>query len=161
MKRLYIAVILLASISLSSFAETPAGSTSGNINATLVRDSPGFAGIENFNKTFPQAVITGYKSKGDLTEVNFTWNGLQLMAFYSAEGELVATSRTIDFSSLPVTAQLKLKADYSNYVPRQAIEFVDADNGTSYYVSIVNVKTTLLLHVTADGMISVFKKMSN
>jgi hypothetical protein len=161
MKRLYIAVILLTSISLSSFAGSPAGATSGSNNTKHVKNSPGFVGIENFHKTFPQAVITDYKSKGDLTEVNFMWNGLQLMAFYSEEGELVATSRTIDFNSLPVVAQLKLKADYSDYVPRQAIEFDAADNGTSYYVSIVNVKTTLLLHVTADGMISVFKKMSN
>jgi hypothetical protein len=161
MKRLYIAVILLTSISLSSFAGGTAGITTGNNKTKHVNDAPKFVGIENFNKTFPQAVITDYKSKGDLTEVNFVWNGLQLMAFYSEEGELVATSRTIDFASLPVTAQLKLKADYSNYVPRQAIEFDAAENGTSYYVSVVSEKTTLLLHVTADGMISVFKKMSN
>jgi hypothetical protein len=161
MKRLYIAVILLSCISLSSFAGSPAGATSGNNNTTHVSNAPRFVGIENFNKTFPQAVITDYKSKGDLTEVNFMWNGLQLMAFYSREGELVATSRTIDFTSLPVTAQLKLKADYSDYFPRQAIEFDAADSGSSYYVSVVNAKTTLLLHVTADGMISVFKKMSN
>jgi len=161
MKRLYIAVILLTSISLSSFAGGPAGIAAGNKNTKHANNAHGFVGIENFNKTFPQAVITEYKSKGDLTEVNFTWNGLQLIAFYSQEGELVATSRTIDFTSLPVIAQLKLKADYSDYVPRQAIEFDAAENGTSYYVSIVNVKTTLLLHITADGMISVFKKMSN
>lgn len=161
MKRLYIAVILLTSISLTSFAGGPAGVAARNNKTKHVNDAPSFVGIENFNKTFPQAVITGYKSKGELTEVNFMWNGLQLMAFYSQEGELVATSRTIDFNSLPVTAQLKLKADYSDYVPRQAIEFDADDSGTSYYVSVVNVKTTLLLHITADGMISVFKKMSN
>ena len=161
MKRLYIAVILLTSISLSSFAGGPAGVAAGNNKTKHVNNAPSFVGIENFNKTFPQAVITEYKSKGDFTEVNFMWNGLQLMAFYSQEGELVATSRTIDFNSLPVTAQLRLKADYSDYLPRQAIEFDAAESGTSYYVSVVNVKTTLLLHVTADGMISVFKKMSN
>jgi len=161
MKRLYIAVILLTSISLSSFAGGPAGATAGKNKTRHVNNAHSFVGIENFNRTFPQAVITEYKSKGDLTEVNFMWNGLQLMAFYSTEGELVATSRTIEFTSLPVAAQLKLKADYSDYLPRQAIEFDAADNGTSYYVSVVNVKTTLLLHVTADGTISVFKKMSN
>ena len=161
MKRLYIAVILLTSISLSSFAGGPAGATAGNNKTKHANNAPSFVGIENFNKTFPQAVITDYKSKGDLTEVNFMWNGLQLMAFYSQEGELVATSRTIEFTTLPVTAQLRLKSDYSDYVPRQAIEFDATENGTSYYVSVVNVKTTLLLHVTADGMISVFKKMSN
>ena len=63
MKRLYIAVILLTSISLSSFAGNPAAATSGNNNSTHVRNAPGFVGIENFNKTFPQAVITDYKSK--------------------------------------------------------------------------------------------------
>jgi hypothetical protein len=161
MKRLYIAVILLTSISLTSFAGGPAGAIAGKNKTKHVNNAPSFVGIENFNRTFPQAVITEYKSKGDLTEVNFMWNGLQLMAFYSTEGELVATSRTIELTTLPVTAQLRLKADYSDYIPRQVIEFDATENGTSYYVSVVNVKTTLLLHVTADGMISVFKKMSN
>jgi hypothetical protein len=160
MQRLYIAVILLLSVSLSSFAGTPANAASGN-NTSIVNDAPGFAGIVNFNKTFPQAVITDYKSKGDLTEVNFVWNGLKLMAFYSAEGDLVATCRNIDFNNLPVAAQLSLKADYSNYTQRQAMEYDDAENGLSYYVSVVNEKKSLLLHITADGTISVFKKMSN
>jgi hypothetical protein len=152
MKRLYIAVILFLSISLNSFAGSPAGTAS---------NAPGFAGIGNFNRTFPQAVITDYKSKGDLTEVNFMWNGLKLRAFYSAEGELVATTRTIDLSSLPVTAQLRLKTDYADYIPRQVIELDDAENGLSFYVDALGKKSLLLLHITADGTISVFKKMSN
>jgi hypothetical protein len=161
MQRLYIAVILLSSISFSSFAGSPAGATTGINNTSRIADSPGFAGIENFNRTFPKAVITDYKSKGDLTEVNFTWNGLKLMAFYSVQGELVATCRSLDLSNLPVTVQLSLKANYPNYIPRQAIEYDDADNGMSYYVDVVNKKSILLLQITADGTISVFKKMSN
>ena len=114
-KRLYMPVILLLSISLTSFASN-------------TDKAPGFAGIESFNKTFPQAVITEYKSKGDFTEVSFVWNGLKLVAFYSEAGELLATSRTIALASLPVAAQLKLKANYSDYTPHNAIEFDDAEN---------------------------------
>jgi hypothetical protein len=151
MQRLYIAVILLLSVSLSSFAGTPAATT----------DAPGFAGIANFNKTFPQAVITDYKSKGELTEVNFVWNGLKLIAFYSKQGDLVATCRTMELSNLPVTAQLKLKETYPNYILREAIEYDDTNNGMSYYVNVVYNKSTLLLQISADGTISVFKKMRN
>ncbi len=142
------AVILLLSISLTSFASN-------------TYKAPGFVGIENFNKTFPQAVITEYKSKGDFTEVSFVWNGLNLVAFFSDAGELVATSRTIALANLPVAAQLRIKANYSDYIPHNAIEFDDAENGLCYYVIVANEKKSLLLHVTAEGTISVFKKMSN
>ena len=149
MKQLSIAAVLFLSISFSSFAGNP------------VEKMPVFKGAENFMHTFPQAIEIVCNNKGEFTEVSFTWQGLKLVAFYDREGNPVATSRQISTDNLPLTVQLNLKKEYAGFIPTEAIEFDDIDNSLSYYVTVVSIKTTYLLHVSADGSISVFKKMKN
>jgi hypothetical protein len=148
-KQLSIAAILFLSISLSSFAGNPA------------EKMPVFKGVEHFMHTFPQATGIVCKNKGEFTEVSFTWQGMNLDAFYDLDGNQVATSRQISVDNLPLTVQLNLKKEYAGFIPKEALEFDDIDNSLSYYVTIVSVKTTYLLHISADGSTSVFKKMKN
>jgi hypothetical protein len=149
MKKLSIAFILLITVSLSSFAGNPAN------------NYPGFKGMEHFIRTFPQATEVDCKNKGEFTEVNFMWNGLKLQAFYDQDGNPVATSRLVSIDNLPLTVQIRMRDQYSGFIPRTAIEFDDATNGLSYYVTVVSTKTAYLLHISTDGTISVFKKMRN
>ena len=109
--------------------------------------------------TFPQATGVVCKNTGELTEVSFTWQGLKLNAFYDRDGNQVATSRQVSVDNLPLTAQLNLKKEYAGFLPEEAIEFDDIDNNLSYYVTVIGQKKVLLLHVSADGSLSVFKKM--
>ena len=148
MKRLFVAVILLLSISLSSYAGGPA-------------DAPRFNGVESFNKSFPHATVIDYKNKADFTEVNFLWNGLRLQAFYDEDGDLVATCRAITIDNLPLPAQMRLRSDYAGFVLHDAIEFDHTVNGVSYFVTAVNPKNTMLLQIASDGTISVFSKKRN
>jgi hypothetical protein len=148
-KQLSIAAILFLSISLSSFAGNP------------VEKIPGFRGVEHFMSTFPQATGIVCKNKGEFTEVNFTWQGMKLAAFYDLDGNQIATSREISVDNLPLTVQLNLKKEYAGFIPKEALEFDDIDNSLSYYVTVVSIKTTYLLRVSADGSSSVFKKMKN
>lgn len=149
MKQLSIAAVLFLSISLSSFAGNPGGTT------------PSFKGAGNFMQTFPQATGIEYKNKGEFTEVHFTWQGLSLFAFYDNDGDLVATSRNISADNLPLTVQLNLQRQYAGYAIKNAIEYNDNDNNLSYYVNVVGPKTSLLLQISTDGSLSVFKKMKN
>jgi hypothetical protein len=149
-KRLSIAVILFITVIGSAYA-TPVSRN----------EEPNFVGANNFHRQFPQATNVDYKVKGQFTEVNFTWNGLQLQAFYDREGNPMATSRTIDQNSLPVNAQLGLKKDYSDGVITSVIEFNDVNEGLSYYVTVASPKITYLLRVSTSGDCSVFKKMKH
>jgi hypothetical protein len=149
MKKLSIAFILLITVSLSSFAGSPAN------------NYPRFKGIEHFMRMFPQATEVDCKNKGEFTEVNFIWNGLKLAAYYDREGSPIATCREVSSGNLPLAAQLKLKDEYSGYIIRLAMEYDDVNDGLSYYVTVINGPTAYLLHISTDGNISVFKKMRN
>lgn len=145
MKISFIAVILSLTISGSAFAN----------NSHI----PYFRGIEHFQQKFPEATEVNCKVKGQITEVNFVWNGLRLQAFYDLTGDPVATSRFVTVNSLPLFVQMSLKKEYPGYTVTEAAEFSDADDGLSYYVSVTGPKATYLLHVSTSGTISVFKKM--
>jgi hypothetical protein len=116
MKKIYIAVILFLSIMGSSFA--------GVTNNTV----PDFKGSDNFRMSYPQATDVVCKFKGQFTEVNFTWNDMKLQAFYDKEGNPIATCRSIQFSSLPVTLQTNFRKEYSGFVPTEVTEFDDAND---------------------------------
>jgi hypothetical protein len=148
MKQLSIAAILFLSISLRSFAGDPSDKL------------PNFKGAENFRSTFPQAVIINYKNAGDLTEVNFTWQGLRIAAFYDKDGTQVATSRTVTAENLPINVQLNLKHQYPGYTPLDAIEYEDIDNNLSYYVTVADQKATYVLRFSQDCSLSVYKRLS-
>jgi hypothetical protein len=150
MKQLLIAVILFFTLA----------TTRAN---TANHKDPTFVGIENFKHQFPDAtdVSVNYKVKGELTEVNFSWNAMRLQAFFDLDGNLLATCRNIPTSDLSLTAQMSLKNQYPGYITREAIEYNDANSSVSYYVTMVGPKTSYLLCVSTDGMISVFKKMKH
>jgi hypothetical protein len=150
MKRLSIAVILF----LTVLGSTRANPLSRN-------EEPEFNGASNFHRQFPQATAVNYKVKGQFTEVNFIWNGLQLQAFYDQEGNPLATARTIDKNNLPVNVQLNLQKNYADGTVTAAVEYTDASDGLSYYVTVASPKATYLLHVSTSGDISVFKKMKH
>ena len=150
MKHLSIAVILFLTVI-------------GNISAHPLshKDDPDFIGADNFKRQFPDATAVNYKVKGEFTEVNFVWNGIQLQAFYDREGNPLATARVVERDNLPLSVQLSVKNKYADGYIAGAIEFTDVDNGLCYYVTVVNPKITFLLHVSTSGEISVFKKMKH
>lgn len=149
MKRLSIAVMLFLSV-IGTYA-----------NPLSRKDEPDFIGVDNFNRQFPNATAINYKVKGQFTEVNFDWNGLHLQAYYDREGNSLATTRSIDKNTLPLTVQVHLKKDYPNAVITDAIEYIDSTDGLSYYVTVASDKCTYLLHVSTSGDCSVFKKMKH
>lgn len=148
MKQISMAVILFLTV---------IGSTYANRN----NETPSFKGSEHFKQAFPQATEVNYKVKGEYTEVNFIWNGLQLQAFYDMEGNPVGTSRQIDIANLPLSVQISLKKQYPGSTTTEAIEFDNPNDGLSYYVTAVDSKATYVLHVSTAGEISVFKKMKH
>lgn len=150
MKHLSIAVILFLTVLGSTHANPLSG-----------KDEPRFVGIENFRRQFPQATDINCKVKGQFTEVNFIWNGLQLQAFYDLEGNPLATARAISHDNLPLSAQINLQKEYADGVIIGAIEFNDTTDGLCYYVTVASPKMTCLLRVSTSGEISVFKKMKH
>ncbi len=149
MKHLSIAVILFLTVLGNAHANTRIGA------------DPTFTGQDNFAHRFPQASNVTYKVKAEFTEVNFMWNDMKLQAFYDRDGNFLATCRPVTFGNLPLSAQMSLRNTYPDYIERDAIEYNDADDGVTYYVTVVGTKFSYLLRVSTGGTISVFKKMKN
>lgn len=120
-----------------------------------------FKGADHFKKMFPDATKVAYVVKKDFTEVNFTWNNLNLQAFFDRQGNLIGTSRYINVNALPLAYVININKEYDGYTIDEAIEFDHAENGMSYYVSISKDDRKYVLNVSTNGEISVFKKMKN
>jgi hypothetical protein len=157
MKKISIAVILFLSVIGSSFGSVTKGVATGVTGKAV----PDFKGSDNFKMNFPQATDVVCKFKGQFTEVNFKWNDMQLQAFYDKEGNPIATCRSIQFNSLPVSLQTNFKKEYSGFVPTEVSEFDDANDGLCYYLTASNGEKTYMLHIAVTGSIYVFKKMKN
>ncbi|HEX9510663.1 MAG TPA: hypothetical protein VF939_09275 [Puia sp.] len=147
MKRLSIIALFALTLISTSFANKTA--------------NPDFKGLENFNKTFPQATEVVYKVTEKFIKVNFTWHNMKLQAFYDLDGNSIGTSREIAVKDLPLSYLLSIKKEYPGYEPTEAIEFDQTDSGLSYYVTVVSPQKAYVLKVSTDGTIEVFKKMRN
>ncbi|MHA4809806.1 hypothetical protein ACX0G9_16955 [Flavitalea flava] len=151
-KKIWLAALFAMTLLIGSSTPSLAGDK---------KDIPHFKGVESFIKTFPQATDVNFMVKQQYIEVNFTWNNMQLQAFYDLDGSYIGTSRQIDVKDMPLPHLMSIKKEYANFKPIEAIEFSQEGNGLSYYVTVVAPQKMYVLQIAADGTISVFKKMKN
>jgi hypothetical protein len=80
-----------------------------------------------------------------------------LSAFYADNGDLIAVTRNILSTQLPISLQMNLKNGYSNYWITECIEFNGAEQN-SYYISLENADQKVTLKSNADNTWSVYEK---
>ncbi|MGL1465806.1 hypothetical protein ACSTI9_00345, partial [Vibrio parahaemolyticus] len=70
-------------------------------------------------------------------KASFVLDDEKVEAFYNNDGDLVATSKSIEFSKLPKKALRVIgeKYPFPPYELKETIEMTTAEHGTSYYVS--------------------------
>jgi hypothetical protein len=141
--KLFIATAVLLAIAVSSFAAAPAATNSSAIN--------------QLKSEFKDAANITWSSHNNLTQASFTWNGQQLHAFYNDNGDQIAVSREVSEDKLPLKALQSIKAKYEGYKTAEAIEYNSAEEGLSYYVSLVSNNKKVILNISPEGLVSVFK----
>ncbi len=142
MKKLILTALVAIAIGASSFAASTV-----NEKAT-----------SHFAKTFAAAKNVAWKSDLNYSKVAFVENGEQMEAFYSADGSLIATSKSYAFDKLPATA-LKIitkEYQYPSYSLKDCIEVTNEYGEKSYYVSMKNKSGDLVLQVSLSGDIDEF-----
>jgi hypothetical protein len=147
MKKVTFIALMVITIATSAFAGD---------NSTL-----DFKGADSFKKAFPQATDISYMVKKEFTEVNFTWHSMKLQAFFDRQGNYIGLSREISVKDLPLSYTMGINKEFKGFDITEAIEFDHAENGMSYYVTVVRENKKYVLNVASDGTISVFKKMKN
>lgn len=143
MKRL-IVTLTLALFTLSSFA---------NDETTV---SP--KALESFKSSFKNASEITWSVTENYFKANFLMNGQYVSAYYSAEGEMMALTRNISSTQLPLSLQASLKKNYDGYWISDLFEMAN-EEGTSYYITLENADTKQVLKSTANSDWSSFKKL--
>ena len=109
----------------------------------------------SFVKNFGQASNVSWKQTDELYFAHFTLNEKEMFAAYDEKGDLVAVSKTIPFSQLPLAVSMSLKEQYADYrLGDQVIEMV-LEGYTNYYLSAEGKTKNLTLKCFNDGRIDV------
>ncbi len=111
-----------------------------------------------FKATYPGATQVRYKTLGELVSISFLLDSTSMQAFYNAEGEQIAVSRVISCEKLPLKAAITLASKYNRYAATEVIEMDHNTEGTSYYISLENSSQKVIVQISVNGEVSVFKK---
>ena len=134
-KKLAIAVALLLTVGVTSSFATPTDKTD------VIKAS--------FRKDFKKAELMGIEAGDSYNKLTFKMNDMVLYAFYTDNGELLAVTRNIRSSQLPIQLLLDLKRDYANYWITDLFEF-NGDGSNSYYVTLENADTSITLRASSS-----------
>jgi hypothetical protein len=129
-----ILVLALATTVSTSFAN-PKSTRSDDPNSSIKA---------SFKKDFKTATILSVDNTNQFTKVTFAMNGGVLFAFYSGSGELMAVTRNILSSQLPMTLANSLKTKYGDYWITDLFE-IDAEAGNYYYITLENADRRIVL----------------
>jgi hypothetical protein len=135
--------------------------------AVLVTISSAFAGnkdgasdkaVKSFNKDFAQARNVEWDTNRDMQKATFELNGQVLFAYYSKDGELLATSRNLATNQLPIRLSASLKQQYGDYWVSDLFEMA-SNNESSYYITIENAENKTVLRAIGAGDWQLYKKV--
>lgn len=144
MKRLVLTLtIALSLISLNSFAND------AEVNP---------AALQSFNSSFKKATEVNWTVSNNYYKANFALDGQYVAAYYDEEGKMIALTRNISSLQLPITLQANLKKNYEDFWISDLFEMTN-DEGTSYYVTIENADSKIILKSNSQSW-ERFKKQS-
>jgi len=135
-KKAAIMMALLLTVCVSYSFAKPADSLNGDIRTS-------------FRKDFQTAHIISTEGHKGFTKLTFKMDDMIMFAFYSENGQLLAVTRNILSSQLPMALMMSLKNDYSGYWITELFEFT-GDEQNCYYISMENADTKLTLRSSGD-----------
>lgn len=144
MKPLLIALTLLATvITTSSFA-----------SETTVAPSV----LKSFKNQFTTAQEVDWTVTKTLYKAQFSINGQYAIAYYEADGTMVAVTRNISSTQLPIALQGKLQKNCENHWISDLFE-VTNEEGTTYYVTLENADEKIVMKSSNNTNWNNFKKL--
>lgn len=140
-------LLILLTVTASFFTKTSAA------NDDVV--SP--AVLKSFQSSFANAKEIDWSLTKSLYKASFTLDGLHINAYYSNEGAFMAMTRNISSSQLPIALQTTIKKEYSAFWISDLFEIANEEE-TSYYITLENAGTKLVLKSTNNAAWTKFQK---
>lgn len=134
--------------------------------AIAVSTLSAFAGETNVSEKVLNAFNTEFNTAKDVQWTvganyylaTFVYNEKYVNAYYNEDGELMGLTRNITTASLPVALQAGLKNEFSSYWVSDLVE-VTKSEGTTYYVTLENADTKLVLKAAGGYDWNQYKKV--
>jgi hypothetical protein len=143
MKKIFLAAALMMCTGLTAvFAGVP------EINAKV---------MAAFKNQFSSATETEWSTGSDYYKASFLYNNNYVNAYYSLEGDFLATLRNISSVDLPVMLQASIKNDYADFWVSDLYE-MSKQEGTSYYITLENADQKVVLKSSNGGAWTQHKK---
>lgn len=145
--------VLTLSTTYSFAATTPANEGNKKVNDGTKETKA------SFQKDFQNAQLISTEVRDNFTKVTFTLNAQVMTAFYAVNGDLIAVTRNIVSSQLPVSLLMSFKKNYSDYWITDLFE-MSQDAQSNYYLTLENAEKKITLRSDGDGWVvySNFKK---
>jgi hypothetical protein len=140
MKKFLIASLILVSFATSAFASNNAGSKA------RVHLDANYSAAKNVSWTITD----------DFEKASFTIGNEKNDVYYTVYGDFFASSKTMAFDKLPKSALDIITTEYTfpDYQLTDCIEFTDADNHKSFYVSFDINNETIVLSISTNGLVT-------
>lgn len=113
----------------------------------------------NFNEYFAGAKdVKWYTEDNQMFTAKFTLNNSKVTAYYREDGSLMATSRFMTGSQLPINIVAKLNRKYAEAKVYSVVEYSAEDN-TVYYVTLETNDQWITVRADKDGFVRTTRKM--
>ncbi|WP_109695193.1 PepSY-like domain-containing protein [Chitinophaga deserti] len=114
--------------------------------------------LEAFKREFATAEDVAWYTTPDKFVAKFTMHARKVTAHYNKEGELLATSRYITDSDLPLNVITRLMKKYPDQKINNIVEY-EADGSTTYVITLESETHWTVLRAESNGNISRLKKL--
>ena len=113
--------------------------------------------VSAFKKDFTSAQDVTWESNKDFIKATFKVNEQVMFAYYSPSGDLMAVTRNIISTQLPINLLSSLKKNYASYWISDLFE-VSNSEGLHYYVTLETADAKLVMHSSNGGSWSTYSK---
>ena len=100
--------------------------------------------LKSFQSSFKNATEVDWTVTNNFYKANFSLNGQYVAAYFDGSGNMMAITRNISSTQLPISLQTNLKNNYEGFWISDLFEVAN-EEGTTYYVTVENADTKLIL----------------
>jgi hypothetical protein len=115
--------------------------------------------LNTFAESFAKATNVKWEKNENYYKASFQLNGESLNALLSEEGEIIAVSRNILSTGLPIGLQTSLGKDFSVYWISELTEYA-VGNETIYFITVENADEKIILENVGTYDWTVTKKFA-
>ena len=142
-------MITLAAIFISATLTAFRAEAGDNVNSRV---------LEQFKKEFSEATDIKWSVTNEIVKANFNYHNARTEAYFTTDGQLIGTARSILFSQLPIAVAKEVEKKYAATTVYEIVEYYV--NGETQYSMIVDLgKNKLKIKSTAGGNTWVEKKL--